>query len=197
MILSRISTHVSGTICLNGHGGNHGLQTGAGSPNVRHQKGERAMIDERAVQQLIDQAAISRVVTAYATAVDSRDWALFRTLFTDRVFIDFRTFHPSLYRDVPLDELVSISQGLEGFDATQHLSTNHVHAIDGDRATCVSYMHAGHFLKRDGQDHACFLYGHYSYHLLRQGDVWLIDRYGLQVTAQHGNPQVFEWAGMR
>jgi hypothetical protein len=155
------------------------------------------MPDEAAVQALIDRAAISDVLTTYATAVDTRNWELFRSIFADRVFIDFRSFHPSLYRELALDELVDITRGIAGFDATQHLSTNHVHTIAGDRATCVSYMHAGHFLKRDGAEHACFLYGYYTYALRRRDDGWKVDRYGLQVTAQHGDPRIFEWVGMR
>jgi SnoaL-like domain len=155
------------------------------------------MIDEAAVRVLIDRAAISDVVNAYASAVDSRDWALFGSLFTDPVFLDFREFHPSLYKQVTREELVGITRGIAAFDATQHISANHRHTIEGDRATCTSYMHAGHFLKRDGVDHACFLYGWYTYELLRSGAGWLIDRYGLKITAQFGEPQVFEWVGMR
>lgn len=155
------------------------------------------MIDEARLQQLIDRAAISDVLTAYATAVDSRDWDLFRSLFASRVFLDFRSFHPSLYREVTLDELVKITGSIAAFDATQHLSTNHVHTIEGDRATCVSYMHAGHFLRHEGEDHACFLYGFYTYELQRAGAGWKVDRYGLQITAQYGEPRVFEWTGMR
>ena len=77
------------------------------------------------------------------------------------------------------------------------MSANHRHSFAGARATCVSYMHAGHFLKRDGVDHACFLYGYYTYELFRDGAGWRIDKYGLQITAQFGEPKVFEWAGMR
>jgi hypothetical protein len=155
------------------------------------------MTDQASLQQLLDRAAISDVLNTYAAAVDTRDWALFRSLFTDPVFIDFRSFHPSLYRELPVDELVDITRGIAAFDATQHLSANHVHTIAGERATCVSYMHAGHFLKRDGQDHACFLYGYYTYELQRAATGWKVDRYGLQITAQHGDPRVFEWVGMR
>jgi hypothetical protein len=155
------------------------------------------MIAEAEIRALIDRAAISDVVTAYAAAVDGRDWDRFRSLFAESVFIDFRSFDPSLYRQLPLDELVEITRALAAFDATQHLSTNHVHTLDGDRARCVSYMHAGHFLTREGEQHFCFLYGFYTYELQRRADGWKIDRYGLQVTAQHGDPRVFEWAGLR
>ena len=155
------------------------------------------MIDEASIQTLIDRAAISDVLITYATAVDTRDWALFRSLFIDPLFLDFRSFHPSLYRELSVDELLEICQRMSAFDATQHLSSNHVHTINGDRATCVSYMQAGHFLKRDGENHVCFLYGYYTYELLRTGDGWKIERYGLNVTAEHGDPRVFEWAGLR
>ena len=154
------------------------------------------MIDEKAVQQLIDRAAVSDVVTAYATAVDTRDWELFRSLFADRLHLDFSTFHPSLKRDMPFEELLEISKNLASFDATQHLSTNHRVTVDGDRARCVSYMHAGHFMTRDGEKYACFLYGYYTYELQRAGEGWKIDSYGLTVTAEHGDPRVFEWAGL-
>ena len=155
------------------------------------------MIEEADIRALIDRAAISDVVNAYATAVDGRDWDLFRSLFAERLFLDFRSFHPSLYREISIDELVEMTRLIAGFDATQHLSANHGHRFAGDRATCVSYMHAGHFLKRDGEDHACFLYGFYTYELERGFEGWKIDRYGLQITAQHGDPRVFEWVGMR
>jgi hypothetical protein len=155
------------------------------------------MIDEKAVQALIDRAAISDVVTTYATAVDSRDWDLFGSIFTDSIFLDFRSFHPSLYKDVTREELIGITRGIAAFDATQHLSSNHRHTLNGDSATCISYMHAGHFLKRDGVDHACFLYGFYTYELVRTEAGWKIARYGLQITAQFGEPRVFEWTGMR
>ncbi|MBW8754598.1 MAG: nuclear transport factor 2 family protein [Sphingomonadales bacterium] len=155
------------------------------------------MIEQAEIRALIDRAAISDVINAYATAVDTRDWDLFRSLFAPRVFLDFRSFHPSLYRELAVDELVGITKGIAAFDATQHLSANHVHRLAGSRATCTSYMHAGHFLKRDGQEHACFLYGYYTYELERTAEAWKIDRYALQITAQHGDPRVFEWAGMR
>jgi hypothetical protein len=155
------------------------------------------MIEETEIRRLIDRTAVSDVVTAYASAVDRRDWDLFRSLFAPSVFIDFRSFDPGLYRRLSLDELVAITSKLAAFDATQHLSTNHVLTIADNRARCVSYMHAGHFLTHAGEQHFCFLYGHYTYELQREADGWKIDRYGLQVTAQYGEPRVFEWAGLR
>jgi hypothetical protein len=149
------------------------------------------------LQRLIDRAAISDVVIAYATAVDQRDWVVFRSLFTDRVLVDMRSFDPTLHREIGADELVALARRLSAFDATQHISANHVHRIDGDRATCVSYMQASHFLKRPDRDFHCILYGYYTNSLVRTDTGWKICEYALTVTAQQGDPRVFEWAGFR
>lgn len=152
---------------------------------------------EISLQTLLDRAAISDVVHAYARAVDQRDWTAFRNLFTDRVFVDMRSFDPDRYLEVSVDELVELAMPLSAFDATQHVSSNHYHEIDGDRAICVSYMQAGHFLKRADGDFHCFLYGYYTYSLVRSEAGWKISRYALNVTAQQGDPRVFLWAGLR
>lgn len=154
------------------------------------------MAEHNGIQQMLDRAAITDVVHAYATAVDRRDWDLFRSLFKDRLFLDFRSFHPNLYRDMPVDELVGISRKLEAFDSTQHLMANHSFEIGEERATCIAYTQAGHFLKRDGEDHVCFLFGYYTFEMERSGQGWQVDRYGLTVTAQQGDSRVFEWAGL-
>ena len=59
-------------------------------------------------QNLQDRALISDVVISYACAVDQRDWTILRSIFTDRVFLDFRSFDPTLYREVPAEEALRI-----------------------------------------------------------------------------------------
>jgi hypothetical protein len=46
-------------------------------------------VDEHRLQQVSDRAEISDVQLRYATAVDSRDWGLLRTCFTDDLEADF------------------------------------------------------------------------------------------------------------
>ncbi len=43
-----------------------------------------------------DKLAVAETVYHYATGVDRRDWALFRSLFTDIVTIDFSSFGSDL-----------------------------------------------------------------------------------------------------
>ena len=39
---------------------------------------------------------------------------------------------------------------LTGFEATQHVSSNHLVSVDGDAATCICYTHATHYLPHQG-----------------------------------------------
>ena len=80
---------------------------------------------------LADRVAISDVVYAYATGLDRRDWALFRSIFTDSIKMKFESagIRSGTY---DADGWVRSAQRLfAGFSATQHTSTNHVHDIRG------------------------------------------------------------------
>lgn len=145
-------------------------------------------------QDLADRTAISDVVIRYATALDTRDWALLRSILMDPVHIDYTSFDPTLDKVMPADAWVDSVRQLAGFDATQHISSNHVHRLNGDRATCVSYMQAGHFLKRPDGDYHCFLHGFYTNNLVRRPEGWKIEKCTLAITASHGDSRVFEWA---
>lgn len=152
---------------------------------------------ERQIAYLADRAAIDDIVTGYATGVDERDWDLFRSLFKDRLFLDFSTFHPSLYREIGADELLEISMKVGNFDSTQHLIGNRRFRIEGDRASCIGAANCAHYIKRDGVNHCCMLHGTYTYEMERTSEGWKIDRYGLEVIGEYGNSEVFSWVGLR
>jgi hypothetical protein len=147
---------------------------------------------------LADRAAISDLVIAYATALDTRDWVLFRRIFADTVTIDYRSFDPALQFTIPANQWVQmLSSGFGGFDATQHISSNHVHDIAGDAATCVSYMQASHCFVRDDNTACATLFGYYVNRLVRDAAGWRLSGITLQVTARTGDMRVFEWARQR
>jgi hypothetical protein len=150
-----------------------------------------------ALQQLLDRAAISDVVHAYATGLDRRDWALYRFIFCDELEMDFESvgIRRATYS---ADEWVRSAQTLfAGFRATQHTSTNHVHQIDGDRATCVSNMQAEHFIAPAPGDpplapgaERWTIGGYYVNELVRTQAGWKLRRVALHVTWTQGNPEV-------
>lgn len=76
--------------------------------------------------------------------------ALFRSAFADTVDLDISARAPDVITlqgmvdaDVYADEVIRL---LSGFEATQHVSTNHMITIGGDRATCICYTDATHYL---------------------------------------------------
>ena len=140
------------------------------------------------LETLIARAEISDVVLRYATGIDGRDWALFRSCFADRVELDFTSWSGGEARVSDTDEWVAgVTAGLSGFDATQHISSNHVHTIDGDRATCVSYMIAHHHAVENGERLMHKIGGHYTNHLRRGADGWRIHARKLTVTWEMGD----------
>ena len=148
------------------------------------------------VQELLDRAAISDTVHAYATGLDRRDWALYRSIFTDTIEMDFDSvgLRSGSYE---ADAWVRSAKRLfAGFRATQHTSTNHVHDIRGDEATCTSNMQAEHFVIRepdDGLDDGLDRWtigGYYINELVRTPSGWKLTKVTLTVTWQSGNQEV-------
>jgi len=147
---------------------------------------------------LLDRAEISDVALRYATAVDTRDWALYRSVFTDPLTVDFSSWSGEPEATMPVNQWVEkVRNTLAGFDATQHLSSNHVITISGDSATCVSYMIARHYLLEEGEGHMHSIGGHYTNRFLRTEDGWKITRCALQVTWEMGDRGLFEIAAKR
>ncbi len=141
---------------------------------------------------LLDRAQISDAVTAFAIALDTRDWDLFRSLLAEEVDIEYpdsvgvATF--------TADELVATATGFFGrLDATQHVSANHLIVIDGDTATCTSTLHAQHYLASQGENPVQRQIGYYVNHFERR-DRWRIVRSEQRVAWQDGNPAVFQTA---
>ncbi len=160
---------------------------------------------ESALTKLVDRQAIVDVVVQYATGVDRRDWELYAACFTDPCEFDFSGWRgqPVLVTS-PADWTAKVRATNGNFDATQHLSTNHVISFAStDEATCVSAMHAQHWysaarLAELGftADEArwCTLGGFYTNTLVRTTTGWRIRRCQLDVTWMTGDPSIFDIA---
>jgi hypothetical protein len=150
------------------------------------------------LETLIARAEISDVVNRYATGVDRRDWALYRSIFADEVELDFTSWSGGEPRRLSADGWVaSVRDALSGFDATEHISSNHVHTIEGETATCVSYMVALHYLVQDEKRLMRVLGGFYTNRLRREAGAWKIHACTLTVTWQMGDRGLFQIAARR
>jgi len=155
------------------------------------------------LQLLLDRVAISDVVNAYATGLDRRDWKLLRSIFLDEIEMDFGSVGLRVGRYDAGKWVRDAARLFAGFAATQHTSTNHVHDVRGDEATCTSNMQAEHFIasqpgsgKRDksqkpaDEANRWTIGGYYTNELVRGAGGWKLAKVTLTVTWQTGNPDV-------
>ncbi|HET6736948.1 nuclear transport factor 2 family protein [Mycobacterium sp.] len=120
-----------------------------------------------------DKAQIAEVLIRYATGIDSKDWALFRTCWADVVDIDYG----DLGHFSSADEFtVLMTQIHDGMGQTYHRISNLVIEVDGDRATARSYVHALLMAIPDDSTSWVDALGHYDDELVRTSEGWRIDK---------------------
>jgi hypothetical protein len=143
-----------------------------------------------------DKLAVAETVYSYATGVDRRDWALFRSLFTDTVTIDFSSFGGDLSpREMSADDWVAgLVPLFTGLAATQHSMTNPLATVDGDAAKITMYMQAHHVHDPDDPASWYTVGGYYDDTLVRVGNRWLLTGVRLTVAWRAGNPAIMELA---
>ena len=123
------------------------------------------------MQTLGDRLEINDLLTRYAHSVDSKDWALYRTVFTDDAFIDYESAGGITGdREAVADWL---EKTMAGFPMTQHLISNIDVKIDGDRAT-VRAMFYNPMGMPSGKTFWCG--GFYNHSLVRTADGWKSER---------------------
>jgi 3-phenylpropionate/cinnamic acid dioxygenase small subunit len=120
-----------------------------------------------------DKAQIAEVLIRYATGIDSKDWPLFRTCWTDEVDIDYG----DLGHFTNADEFAALmTQIHDGMGQTYHRISNIAIKVDGDHATARSYVHA--LLMAVPGDSSSWIeaLGHYDDELVRTPDGWRIGK---------------------
>ena len=118
-----------------------------------------------------DTEQIAEVLIRYATGIDSKDWPLLRSCWTDEIDVDYQ----QLGRFTSADALTDVMRQLhENMGPTYHRMSNFVIAVDGDRATVRSYVHAVLMLQRDDSTNWVDALGHYDDVFVRTPDGWRI-----------------------
>jgi len=146
---------------------------------------------------IADRLAISDVMHRYATAIDMKDLALLEQVFDDPLEADFSTFGGAAYAGGRADWIEIMRGTVGGLTSTQHLTGNHVHRIEGDRAHLTAYLQAMHHLSGARGDPDYLIGGYYDVDLIRRAEGWRISRYSLTVTWQRGDRDVLRQAARR
>jgi SnoaL-like domain len=154
-------------------------------------------IDESKLRFLLDRAAIIDVQLRYALGVDMRDWALFRSCFTDEIEIDSSSAARPPQRWKADEWVELVRRTIDGMKTTQHIITNQIITIDHDEATCIAYVQARHHLPNESGENDQNTYGYYTNHLVRMPSGWKIRARKLTITSNEGNMDLFELARRR
>jgi hypothetical protein len=119
--------------------------------------------------QVADQLEIATLLTTYARAVDSKDWELYRSVFTDDAFIDYSE---SGVIAGSLDEVVDFFRG--DFSALVSMSMHYIanieSVIDGETARVRAMFYNPTQIQ--GMAELCFFGGYYHHELVRTRQGW-------------------------
>lgn len=118
-----------------------------------------------------DKEQIAEVLIRYATGIDSKDWPLLRSCWADEIDVDYQ----QLGHFTSPDALTEVMTRLhENMGPTYHRLSNFVIAVDGDRASVRSYVHAVLMLTPDDPTNWVDALGHYDDVFVRTPDGWRI-----------------------
>ena len=152
---------------------------------------------DSAQNELLDRADISAVLHRYCQAIDTKDWRLLESCFTEDLVADFTSFAGREAVEGRDKWLQAIKGTIAGLDATQHMTGNHIHTVDGDAAQLSAYIQAVHMLANDKGDSEYTVGGWYDIDLRRTGDGWRICRYALNVRWHRGNRGILRMAARK
>lgn len=129
---------------------------------------------------LADRAQIVDVIASVAFYADQRRWDLVKAAFADRVVLDYTSSDTAAAGRQQTDALTpdaivtAWQTQLPGYLHTQHLVTDPVVVIDGDRARATSSVHATHYLPNEQGEAYWVFVGSYEHELARTPAGWRI-----------------------
>jgi len=141
-----------------------------------------------------DRLAVAETVYRYAVGIDTKDFALYRSIFAPEVAVDFTSYGGGTASVVTAERWVDNVRPLfTGLAATQHSMTNPLPVVDGDHATCRMYMQAHHVFEPADPASWFTIGGWYDDVLTRSPEGpagWLLTGVTLTVLWRRGDPEI-------
>lgn len=163
-------------------------------------RGNRRGDEAGPLRALFDRAEVQETVNRVALLSDARDWGALRSLFADEVGVDHAPLDGGEQEEMEADDLVEAWRAaLSGYDATQHVISNHVVTVHErcGRAACSAYVQAHHYLLNYEGSDRWTLGGRQDYDLIRISRGWKIRTFHLIVLWATGNRHLPELARRR
>ncbi|MFF8844957.1 nuclear transport factor 2 family protein [Streptomyces sp. NPDC015127] len=135
-----------------------------------------------------DRLAVVETCTRMAWHADQREWDRLAGIFAEKVALDYTSLNGGEPVELTPAEIVAgWKSALGGYDATQHLVTNHLVDIEGDTAVCTAAFQATHRLATPHGSPLWTLGGTYRFTLVRTAGEWRISALVMTATWADGN----------
>jgi SnoaL-like domain len=135
----------------------------------------------------VERAAIADLINRYATAIDTRNWPLLRSCFTDDSKLDYD--EEGRFRGTKCDlcgeeiarwdsadaVTAHFTHSHDGYDYTQHRITNATVELTEQTAVARSYVHAA-FVPSSAPEVLLSAYGRYDDNFVKSGQEWRISK---------------------
>src|SRR5258708_28946989 len=115
-------------------------------------KGGVPMTDSERIRLVFDREQIRETIYRYPVSIDTRDWKLFRSIFTDEIeiFLGVAVRAKRPLQRVKADDFTqSVTAVITSFSVTQHMLSDYHIEVKGDEASCLFYMYARPFPPAD------------------------------------------------
>lgn len=147
------------------------------------------------MDRIEERLVIIEVCTRMGWHADQREWDRLTTILSEEVVLDYTSLNGGEPVTLTPSQIVDAwSHVLGGFDATQHLVTNHLVTLDGDTALCTASFQVTHRLANPFGSSLWTLGGTYRFDLVRRGDDWKISGVVMTATWAEGNKDLMTLA---
>ncbi len=150
------------------------------------------MTDGDKLALLWDERAITKTMLSFGRALDTGNWPLYRSTFTDTILVDFKRLTGSDEIHVAADDWTEFAEHILTPVRRHHVYSNFHIDVDGDRAFAVVYMTARHWKATDMGVSEYNQYGWYDVHFVRHDEKWLITRIKHDFQWVSGNNALFD-----
>lgn len=150
---------------------------------------------ESSIASANDRIEIIELINQFGMFIDLHEWESFGNLFADSVEFDYSSIGEVAGSLKPQNIVNNARNDLGGFQATQHMITNHhIKFANNNDATCQAHVRAFHYLPGEPGKDILEMGGYYTSGLIRTDSTWKIKRWKFNVLWSRGNQQIFDVA---
>lgn len=139
------------------------------------------------VRTLQDKQEITELCYKYGRYIDGREWDKLAEVFTEDAVADYLDMPRCDGRQAIQDVC---TQALGRLDASQHIISNVLVSVDGDRAESFCYLQAQHVVNGTEGGDTFIIAGRYLDEVVRTPEGWRISYRKLEAMWSSGNPAV-------